>query len=138
MNGKFSVIIDRERPAPVQLFSPRNTLNYRQTVVKADIPDEIAVQFIDETAGWASNERSMYHTPDGLPSRAKKTKQASSVWGITDPDTVVKFARYQYACITNRPVIHALECDIEYLLCRKGDFIEYAGDTALTGIACAG
>jgi hypothetical protein len=135
VNGKFSVVIDRERDAPVQLFSPRNTVNYRQTIVKADIPNEIAVEFIDETKGWASNERKVFHTPDGLSDGTEKTSQASSVWGITDPDTISKFTRYQYACITNRPVIHSLECDIEYLICKKGDLIEYAGDTALAGIA---
>jgi hypothetical protein len=135
MNGMFSVVIDRERAAPVQLFSPRNTINYHQTIVKADIPDETAVEFVDETAGWAPNERSVYNTPDGLPSGAEKTRQSSAVWGITSPDVVFKFARYQYACIKNRPVIHTLECDIEYLLCKKGDLIEYAGDAALTGIA---
>ncbi|MDR1278650.1 MAG: hypothetical protein LBK02_07855 [Treponema sp.] len=135
VNGKFSVVIDRKRPAPVQLFSPRNTTGYHQTIIKADVPDEIALEFIDETRGWASNERSVYNTPDGLSAGTEKTKQASSVWGITDPATVFKFARYQYACITNRPFIHTLECDIEYLLCKKGDLIEYAGDTALAGVA---
>jgi hypothetical protein len=135
MNGKFSVVIDKERPAPVQLFSPRNTTGYHQTIVKADVPDEIAAEFIDETKGWASNERSVYNTPSGLPSGTEKTKQTSSIWGITDPDIVFKFARYQYACVKNRAIIHTLECDIEYLLCKKGDLIEYAGDTALTGIA---
>jgi hypothetical protein len=135
INGKFSVVVDKERPAPVQLFSPRNTLGYSQTVIKADIPDELAVEFIDETTGWASNERSIYNTPDGLPAGTEKTKQSSKIWGITDPDIIFKFTRYQYACIKNRPIIHTLECDIEYLLCKKGDLIEYAGDTALTGIA---
>ncbi|MDR1506577.1 MAG: hypothetical protein LBI67_05690 [Treponema sp.] len=135
VNGAFSVVVDKERPAPVQLFSPRNTIAYTQTIVKADIPDEIAIEFIDETVGWTSNERSVYNTPDGLSDGTEKTKQASKIWGITDPDIVFKFARYQYACIKNRPIIHSLECDIEYLLCKKGDLIEYAGDTALTGIA---
>jgi hypothetical protein len=135
VNGAFSVIIDKERPAPVQLFSPRNTTGYGQTIVKADIPDEIAIEFIDETAGWASNERSVFNTPDGLPAGNEKTKQSSRIWGITDPAVIFKFARYQYACIKNRPIIHTLECDIEYLVCKKGDLIEYAGDTALTGIA---
>jgi hypothetical protein len=135
VNSVFSVVIDRERPAPVQLFSPRNTVNYHQTIVKADIPDEIAVDFIDETSGWASNERSVYNTPDGLPAGTESTKQTSQIWGITDPDIIFKFTRYQYACARNRPIIHTLECDIEYMLCGKGDLIEYAGDTALTGIA---
>ena|GEM_PF-3598636 len=135
INGKFSVIIDRERPAPVQLFSPRNTINYTQTIIKADVPDEVALEFIDETVGWTSNERSVYNTETGLPHGNEKTKQSSKIWGITDPKTIFKFARYQYACIKNRPIVHSLSCDIEYLLCRKGDLIEYAGDTALTGIA---
>jgi hypothetical protein len=60
MNGMFSVVIDRERPGPVQLFSPRNTTGCHQTIVKADVSDEIAVEFIDETRGWASNERSVF------------------------------------------------------------------------------
>jgi hypothetical protein len=135
VNGKFTVIIDRERPAPVQLFSPRNTVAYTQTIVKADIPDEVALEFIDETVGWTSNERSVYNTADGLPDGTERTKQSSRIWGITDPAVIFKFARYQYACIKNRPIIHTISCDIEYLLCRKGDLIEYAGDTALTGIS---
>ncbi|MDR2471496.1 MAG: hypothetical protein LBD09_05245, partial [Treponema sp.] len=135
INGKFTVVIDKPRPAPVQLFSPRNTIAYRQTIVKADIPGEIALEFIDETSGWASNERSVYNTASGLADGTEKTKQASRIWGVTDPEIIFRFARYQYACIKNRPIIHTLSCDIEYLLCRKGDLIEYAGDTALTGIA---
>ena len=135
VNGKFTVIIDNERPAPVQLFSPRNTIGYSQTIIKADIPDEIAIEFIDETVGWTSNERNVFNTNNGLSDGTEKTKQASRIWGITDPDIIFKFARYQYACIKNRPIIHTISCDIEYLLCRKGDLIEYAGDTALTGIA---
>jgi hypothetical protein len=74
-----AVQCDRERPAPAQLFSPRNTVDYPRSIVKADIPDEIVLEFVDETRGWAPNERSVYNTPDGLPAGTEKTRQVSSI-----------------------------------------------------------
>ncbi|WP_059369312.1 TipJ family phage tail tip protein [Treponema endosymbiont of Eucomonympha sp.] len=135
--GKFAVVVDKERSDTANLFSPRNTISYAQQIMKMDVPDEISCSFTDETTGWQLNARSAFNTADGLPDGTAKTKQTSSLWGVTDPDTVFKFVRYMYACIKNRPLLHIIKLDLECLTCKKGDLIEYAGDAALTGTAYA-
>jgi hypothetical protein len=135
--SKFAVVVDKERSETANLFSPRNTISYTQQIMKMDVPDEISCSFTDETTGWQLNARSAFNTADGLPDGNAKTKQTSSLWGVTDPDTVFKFVRYMYACIKNRPLLHLIKLDLGCLTCKKGDLIEYAGDAALTGTAYA-
>lgn len=136
IDGKFSVVIDCAKAAPVQLFSPRNTTDYQKSLVMADIPDEIDYKFVDETDDtFSENSRPVYNTPLGTLVTTPASRQETTVWGITSPEQVFKYARYQYAVLTNRRAVHKISCDIEYIMCGKGDLIEYAGDTALTGVA---
>ncbi|MCL2762237.1 MAG: host specificity factor TipJ family phage tail protein [Treponema sp.] len=133
IDSKISVVQDIERPAPVQLFTPKNTISYSITMLKADIPDAIALRFIDENAGYAQNELSVYNTPDGNRIIEAESTQKTNLWGITDNIQVRRIGMYNYACLNNRPFVHTIDVDIEYLMCNKGDWIQYAGDIALTG-----
>ena len=135
IDSKISVVQDIERPSPVQLFTPKNTVNYSVTMFNADIPQAIALRFIDEEAGYVQNEAKVYNTPLGneIPGIDPETIQNSDLWGITGSAQARRIGMYNYACLKNRPFVHAIEADIEYLLCNKGDWIQYAGDIALTG-----
>jgi len=136
IDSKISVVQDIERPASVQLFTPKNTISYSVTMFNADIPDEISLRYIDEEAGFAHNELPVYNTPDGnKPDNEPDTIQKADLWGITDSVQARRIGMYNYACLKNRPFVHSIEVDIEYLLCNKGDWIQYAGDIALTGAA---
>ncbi|MBD5406285.1 MAG: hypothetical protein HDR56_01540 [Treponema sp.] len=133
---KFSVIYDSTKYSPVQLFTPRNTTGYSQSILKPDVPDQIDYEFIDADAGYQTNTRSVYNTPSGeKESISPKTRQETSVWGITNAKQLFKFARYQQAVSNFRDIVHTIECDIEMLMCHQGDLIEYSGDTALRGMA---
>ena len=133
---KFSVIYDSTKSSPVQLFTQRNTINYSQTIMKPDVPDQIDYEFIDESAGYQTNTRSIFNTSSGEKEGINpKTRQETSVWGITNAKQVFKFARYQQAVSNLRDTVHTIECDIEMLMCHQGDLIEYSGDTALRGLA---
>jgi hypothetical protein len=135
IDSKISVVQDIERYAPMQLFTPKNTKNYSVAMFSADIPDEIALRFINEGSGYAQNEVSVYNTPDGNPPAGKPTEtiQKVDLWGITNSAQVRRIGMYDFACLKNRPFVHTIEVDIEYLMCNKGDWIQYAGDIALTG-----
>ncbi|MCL2174972.1 MAG: host specificity factor TipJ family phage tail protein [Treponema sp.] len=141
IDSKIAVVQDIERESPVQLFTPKNTIGYSITMFNADIPDAIALRFIDEKAGFAHNESVVCNTPDGNkkkdPETGKEiepeTIQKVDLWGITDDEQVRRIGMYNYGCLKNRPFIHSIDVDIEYLLCNKGDWIQYAGDIALTG-----
>ncbi|MCL2181022.1 MAG: host specificity factor TipJ family phage tail protein [Treponema sp.] len=135
IDSKISVVQDIERSSPVQLFTPKNTVAYSVTMFNADIPDAIALRYIDKNSGFTHNEVKVYNTPDGNPPDEKTpdTIQKVDLWGITDDAQARRIGMYNYACIKNRPFVHTIEVDIEYLLCDKGDWIQYAGDIALTG-----
>jgi len=130
IDSKISVVIDAERPSPVQLFTPKNTKNYSVTMFSADIPDAVSLRFVNEGAGYASDEALI---PRANTVGEPETVQNVDLWGVTNADQARRIGIYKYACLTHRPFVHAIDADLEYLLCNKGDWIQYAGDTALAG-----
>jgi hypothetical protein len=133
IDSKISVVQDIERYSPVQLFTPKNTIGYSVTMFNADIPDAVSIRYIDEDAGYAQNELSVYHTPDGNRIKEPDSIQKLDLWGVTNSIQARRIGMYNYACLKNRPFVHTIEADIEYLMCNKGDWIQYSGDLALTG-----
>ena len=133
IDSKISVVQDIERMSPVQLFTPKNSISYSITMFKADIPDAISLRYIDGEAGFAHNELTVYNTPDGNRITEPGSIQKVDLWGITGSVQARRIGMYNYGCLKNRPFVHTIEADIEYLICNKGDWIQYAGDIALTG-----
>ena len=134
LNGKLTMVQDIERTAAVQLFTPRNSFGYTETVMFADIPDAMAIGFVDKEAGYAENELSIYNTKSGNKENEPDTSQDVSLWGVTDSEQARRLGMYKFAVTKNRPIVHKFSCDFEYLLCSKGDWIKYAGDIALAGL----
>jgi hypothetical protein len=135
IDSKIAVVQDIERPSPLQLFTPKNTKAYSLTMFSADVPDAISLGFIAEESGYAQNEAKVYNTPDGGKIKEPDTVQKIDLWGVTGQEQARRIGLYNYGCLNNRPFVHTIEVDIEYLLCNKGDWIQYAGDIALTGSA---
>ncbi|UTC62603.1 hypothetical protein E4O05_01425 [Treponema sp. OMZ 787] len=136
IDSKFSVVQDVERVSPVQLFTPRNTKAYSQSLLFAEGPEAIEFNFIDEESGFKENERIVYNTSTGETGEGEALKkQQVRLWGVTNATQAFKIGRYQYACMHNRPRVHKIDVDLEFLVCTKGDRIQYAGDTGLIGIA---
>ena len=133
-NGRITVIQDIARSGAVQLFTPRNSHGYTESIQFADIPDALAIGFIDRESGYAENELTIYNTPSGNKATEPETTQDVTLWGVTDSVQARKLGMYKYAVSKNRPISYKFSCDIEYLLCVKGDWIKYAGDVALAGI----
>ena len=134
LNGKLTMVQDIERTAAVQLFTPRNSFGYTETIMFADIPDAMAIGFVDKEAGYAENELSIYNTKSGNKENEPNTSQDVSLWGVTGSEQARRLGMYKFAVTKNRPIVHKFSCDFEYLLCSKGDWIKYAGDIALAGL----
>jgi hypothetical protein len=135
-DGLFSVIQDIERPFPVQLFTPKNTVDYFQTLGFPDIPQAMEMQFVDESSGYQQDVRKVFNTPSGEQENMDPAdSQTVPLWGVTSARQAFLLGRYQYACLTNRPRVHTISVDFEYLMSGKGDRIKYSGDTAMSGIA---
>jgi hypothetical protein len=136
IDSKIAVVQDIERPAHLQLFTPKNTKSYSVTMFSADVPDAVSLRFIDEDSGYAQNEAQVYNTPGWEPPKTPpETNQKIDLWGVTNSKQARRIGLYNYGCLKHRPFVHTIDADIEYLLCNKGDWIQYAGDIALTGSA---
>ena len=135
-DGLFSLIQDIKRPAPMQLLTPKNTINYSETILFPEIPHVLDMQFVSEEAGWVNEIRSVYNTPTGEQEGSEAVeKQEVNLWGITHSRQAFLMGRYNYACSILRPRQHVITLDFEYLMAQKGDWIKYSGDMALRGIA---
>ena len=138
IDGLFTVAVDELKTVPVQAFTPRNSISFSEQILMADIPDQLDYNFIDEAGGWAQNTRSVYNTSTGEydPNNPPKTPRAeTSVWGITNANQLFKFARYQQAVTKLRRSVYSIKTDVEFIMCSKGDLIEYSGDAAMIGSA---
>lgn len=136
MNGKITVIQDIAKDSFVQLFTPRNSHDFKETMALSDVPDEMKMGFVDKDSGYAENEASVYNTPTGNKQSGVEpaTSQSVPLWGVTDKNQALKIGMYNYAVSNHRFAVVKFSCDFEYLMCRKGDWIKYAGDIALAGL----
>ena len=135
INGKITVIQDVEKTGFVQMFTPRNSWDFQNKLIKASIPDALSVCFPDSESGYAEQELKVYNTPSGNKDKEPDVIQDLKLWGVTSNVQARKLAMYNYAVSRNRPYIYQFSCDFEYMLCSKGDWIKYAGDVALAGLA---
>ena len=138
-NGLFTVIQDRVRISPIQLFSPRNTKNFSSTKTFADIPHVLEMQYVSEDAGWADDQRLVYDETGGYGDGTGETiaatkKQTANLWGVTSANQAYKIGRYMFACTYLRPETYTFDCDFEYLLCTKGARALLAHDVPLMGL----
>jgi hypothetical protein len=134
--GLFSIIQDIERGAHVQLLTPKNTIEYLETIGFADIPPALEMRFVEEDSGWQDDVRVVYDTPSGEKEDLDPADfQDAPLWGVTNARQAFLLGRYDYACMHLRPRQHSITLDLEYLMCHKGAWIKYSGDTALSGVA---
>lgn len=133
-NGKITVVQDIERSTFVQIFTPRNSWDYEETVSFNKIPDALEIGFNNKEKGYADDELKLYNTQNWQKESEPDEVTNVSTWGVTNSRQAQMIGIYKYAVTKNRPFIATFKCDIEYMLCRKGDWIKYAGDVAFAGI----
>lgn len=134
LNGKITVVQDTERDSPVQLFTPRNSKNYTETLLKTQIPDCLTLKFVNKDSGFAEDEVNVYNTSTGNKISEPEITQEVNLWGVTSSEQARKVGMYDLAVFRARSIVHTFQVDFEYMLCTKGDWIKYAGDIALAGL----
>lgn len=134
LNGKITVVQDIERDSPIQLFTPRNSKNYTETLLKTEIPDCLTLKFVNKDSGFAEDEVNVYNTSTGNKISEPEITQEVNLWGVTNSEQARKVGMYDLAVYRARSFVHSFLVDFEYMLCTKGDWIKYAGDIALAGL----
>lgn len=131
IDGKRGVVIDKAQTTPVQHFSPRNSWGYKGNKVFKKIPHAWRVRFVNEDAGFINDERIVYF--DGFDENMATDFEGLEFVGVTDPAAIFKHGKYNEAVVKLRPETHSFSADVEQLVCRRGDLIQFNHDVPLFG-----
>lgn len=132
-DGKWGVAVDRNGLAPVQHFTPRNSWGYSFRIVYPDIPHGFRCRFLNREKAYRQDERIVYR--DGF-TRANATEFAGlELAGITDPGAIWADARYHMADLELRREEHSWFCDVEHIVCTRGDRVLLTHDVPEQGLA---
>lgn len=126
VNGKYTVVQDLEQSTPIQHFSPRNSWDFSSTKVFADTIHGIKVRFINPDRDYQQDEVIAYD--DGYTSANATKFVTMQAWGCTNKNQAWREGRYQLAVARLRPEIYSLKCDIENLICTRGDLVRVTHD----------
>lgn len=135
IDGKWTVVIDEPRSAPIQIFSARNSTGYTCTKAFYEIPDAFRIRFIDETSNYENSERLVYRS--GESEATAETFESMELMGVTNPDQIFYLGNYYMRAAIYRPELHNFKVDVEYLVCTIGDYVEYQQDAIYVGLASA-
>lgn len=145
-DGKLSVIRDRVQTSPVQVFTPRNSFDFRGRKAFPRLPHGLRVQFLDRDNGYQRRERLVladgyqYKGKDAFDQPAPLLPEATvfetlELFGVTSGEEAWKHGRYNQAVAVLRPEVFEFGADAEHLACSRGDLVLLNHDVILAGLA---
>lgn len=132
VDGKWSVIIDEQRTTVVQHFAPNNSWGFEGRRVLAKLPHALRITFYNERRGYIQDELIVY--ADGYGASNATLFETLTMPGVTSPAHVFVQGRYLLAVGRLRPEVYTLHCDIEHLVCTRGDLVRVAHDVPMWGL----
>lgn len=135
VDGKWGIVEDKPQTIPVQHFSPRNTWGFEGRKAFDDIPDGLRVRFINRDKNWAQDERLVFR--DGVSADTAIRYETITLPGVTDPAQAWRDGRYHLASALLRPETYSFSCDIEHLVCTRGDLVRFTHDVPMFGLSSA-
>lgn len=131
IDGKWGVIIDQNQTIPAQHFTNRTSWGFRVEKDFVEVPHALRVRFANRDQGWEQDERIVYG--DGFSAANASRFEEVDALGMTDPEHIWKYARYNLAQITLRPERWFLSADFEYLVSNRGAMVLVTHDVLLVG-----
>jgi hypothetical protein len=132
IDGKWSVVVDKEQTAPVQHFTPRNSFGFEAEKGFPDQPHALRIRFPNRNKNFEQDERIVYN--DGY-TEANATKfESIDGLGITDPEHIWKYGRFHLAQAAARPERWTFNVDFENLVATRGDLVLVTHDVLLVGL----
>lgn len=135
LDGKWAVIEDRPQNVPVQHFTPHNTFGFQGRKAFDEVPQALRARFINRAKGWLQDERLVYD--DGYSAETATRYETLDLTGITDAEQAWKAGRYHIATARLRPESYSFYCDLEHIVCTRGDLIRFTHDVPMFGLSSA-
>lgn len=131
-NGLYSVVIDRPISEISQHFTPHNSWGFSGAKRFPRLPHALRIGFANEDRDYQPDERVVY--ADGYNVSNATELESITLPGITNADVAYKHGRYHMAQAKLRPEEYTLNCDIEHIVCTRGDRVKVTHDVPLWGI----
>jgi len=131
IDGKYGVLIDREKTVPVQIFTPRNSWGFSSSRKYTEAPDAINVRFVDPGLNWKATEITVYD--DGFDKTNADRIDDLSTFACTSQQQAWRFGRYMMAQNRLRQETISISTDFEYLVCTRGDYVQITQDVMKVG-----
>jgi len=135
LDGKWAVVEDQIQSVPVQHFTPYNTFGFQGRKSFDDMPEALRVRFINRDKGWLQDERLVFR--DGFDATTATQYETLTFTGITSADEAWRHGRYHLASAQLRPETFSFYCDIEHIVCTRGDLIRFTHDVPMFGLAAS-
>lgn len=132
LDGKWGVVEDRAQSVPVQHFTPRNSYGFEGRKEFDELPQALRVRFINRAKGWLQDERLVYD--DGYDETNTQNYETLELPGVTDAQQAWRDGRYHIATARLRPETYSFSCDVEHIVCTRGDLIRFSHDVPLFGL----
>lgn len=130
-DGKYGVLLDKLKTTPVQIFTPRNILEFSSSRSYVTPPDALKIKYVDPNADWQVRERIVYE--NGFTEDTALTFQELDSFGCTNPEQAWRFGRYMMAQANLRQEQITITVDFEYLICTRGDYVRFVQDVMKVG-----
>jgi len=132
IDGKWSVVVDKEQAAPVQHFTPRNSFGFEAEKGFPDQPHALRIRFPNRNKKFEQDERIVYN--DGYDETNATKFESIDGLGITDPEHIWKYGRFHLAQAAVRPERWTFNVDFENLVATRGDLVLVTHDVLLVGL----
>lgn len=132
-DGLWGVVIERPRDTWKQLFTPRNSWNFKSTRAYPEMPHGWRVTFNNEEAEYQADEIIVY--ADGYDESNADLFEGIEFPGVTDPKQIIRLGRQYYADALLCREEYSFEVDFEHLVCTRGDRIKCAHPVTMWGLA---
>lgn len=133
IDGKYSVVIDKENTTVSQVLTPKNIISFQANKNFSEELHALRCYFINEDEAYEQDERIVYN--DGYDEITATNIQDYRIPGVVNKDQIWKLARYLLATQKLRPYIYLYKMDIENLIIEKGSVVEAQHDVLKVGIS---